>query len=155
LLFAHGTLFAGVAAGGILFEGRQLMGYWPELVAASSLVLAVTLAPTLIFAPTLFRTKQDGFRRYGAIAQQYVRDFDGKWLRGGASSGEALLGSADIQSLADLANSYEVVSGMRIFLVTKSTLVLLIAATLLPLAPLLLTVFSPREVLGLIWKGLF
>src|SRR6185312_8907855 len=52
LLFAHGALFAGVAAAGILFEGRDLIGYWPELVAASTLILAVALAPMLVFAPT-------------------------------------------------------------------------------------------------------
>ena len=154
LLFAHGALFAGVAAGGILFEGRDLIGYWPELVAATSLVLAIALAPMLVFVPTLFRAKRDGFRDYGLLAQRYVRDFDCKWLRGG-SSGEPVLGSGDIQSLADLANSYQVISGIRMFVVNRNTVMLLIVATLLPLAPLSLTIFSPREVLGLIWKGLF
>ena len=116
--------------------------------------LMLALAPMLVFAPTLFRTKRDGFRDYGTLAQRYVRDFDRKWL-GGESSGEPLLGSADIQSLADLGNSYQVVSSMRMFVVNRNTVMLLIVATLLPLAPLSLTVFSPREVLGLIWKGLF
>jgi hypothetical protein len=46
--------------------------------------------------------------------QRYVRDFDDKWLRGGTSTDEPLLGNADVQSLADLANSFEVVRTMRI-----------------------------------------
>ena len=36
-------------------------------------------------------------------------EFDDKWLRGRAPADEPLIGSADIQSLADLGNSYEVV----------------------------------------------
>jgi len=35
-----------------------------------------------------------------------------KWLRAAAPTNERLVGSADIQSLADLANSYEVVRTM-------------------------------------------
>jgi hypothetical protein len=43
-----------------------------------------------------------------------VRKFDAKWVRGGAPADEPLVGSADIQSLADLGNSFEVVRTMRI-----------------------------------------
>ena len=48
------------------------------------------------------------------MAERYVREFDTKWLRGGAHADEPLVGSGDIQSLADLANSFEVVRTMRI-----------------------------------------
>jgi hypothetical protein len=40
------------------------------------------------------------------LAQRYVREFDHKWLRGGASADGPLVGSGDIQSLAVLANSF-------------------------------------------------
>jgi hypothetical protein len=43
-----------------------------------------------------------------------VRKFDAMWVRGGAPADEPLVGSADIQSLADLGNSFEVVRTMRI-----------------------------------------
>jgi hypothetical protein len=42
---------------------------------------------------------------------RYVREFDHEWLRGGAPADDALIGSADIQSLADLGNSFDVVKG--------------------------------------------
>ena len=47
------------------------------------------------------------------LAARYAREFDRKWLRGGAPADEPLLGSGDIQSLADLGNSYEVVKEMQ------------------------------------------
>ena len=55
----------------------------------------------LVFAPQLAQTKRTGNREYGALAQWYVRAFDVKWLRGGAPADESLVGSGDIQSLAE------------------------------------------------------
>jgi len=77
----------------------------------------------------------------------YVRDFDNKWLRGGAPADEPLVGSGDIQSLADLGNSYAVVQEVRIAPVTRDVVLRLGIATLLPLAPLLLTIMPLEELL--------
>src|SRR4029434_3105192 len=69
-----------------------------------------TLGASIVYAVNkLTQAKRTGNREYGALAERYVREFDTKWLRGGASSDEPLVGSADIQALADLANSFEVV----------------------------------------------
>jgi hypothetical protein len=57
------------------------------------------------------------------------------------------VGSADIQSLADLANSFEVVRTMRFAPVTNQALLQLVVATLAPLAPLALTMMSLEDLL--------
>jgi hypothetical protein len=88
-----------------------------------------------------------GLREYGTLAEHYVRKFDAKWLRGGASADEPFVGSADIQSLADLSNSFEVVRTMRIVPFTKETIIQLAAATVVPIAPLLLTMMSLEDIL--------
>jgi hypothetical protein len=84
-----------------------------------------------------------------------VREFDAKWLRGGAPAGEPFVGSADIQSLADLNNSFEVVRGMRVALVTRDALIQLGAAVLAPMVPLALTMMPLEELvkqlLGLVF----
>ena len=72
-------------------------------------MLCLVFGPLLVFAPQLAQAKRTGLREYGTLAERYVREFDAKWLRGGAPAGEPLVGSADIQSLADLGNSFEVV----------------------------------------------
>ena len=84
----------------------------------------------------------------GVLAERYVRAFDAKWLRGGAPAEEALVGSGDIQSLADLANSFEVMRTMRLAPVTKEGIFQLVAATLVPLVPLALTMMSLEELLN-------
>ena len=57
------------------------------------------------------------------------------------------MGSADVQSLADMGNSFEVVRSMRTVPITRDTLVQLVGTTLLPIVPLLLTILSPEELL--------
>jgi hypothetical protein len=88
-----------------------------------------------------------GTREYGTLAERYVRAFDAKWLRGGAPADEPLMGSGDIQSLADMGNSFEVVRTMRVAPVNKETIILLAAATLAPVAPLLLTMMPLEQLL--------
>ena len=58
-----------------------------------------------------------------------------------------LVGSADIQSLADLANSFEVVRSMRLVLLTRDSILLLGIALFLPMLPLLLTMMPLKELL--------
>ena len=76
-----------------------------------------------------------------------MREFDGKWLRGGAPADEPLLGSGDLQSLADLGNSFEIVRTMHIAPFTKETILQLAAATVAPVVPLLLTMMPLEELL--------
>jgi hypothetical protein len=105
------------------------------------------IAPLLVFLPLMARSKRAGLSEYGGLAQRYVREFDQKWLRGGAPAGEALVGSADVQSLADMGNSFEVVKGMRLVPFGKDMVMQLAVITLLPLAPLVLTMIPLRELL--------
>jgi len=94
-------------------------------------------------------------RKYGALAQRYVREFDAKWLRGAAPSDEPFVGRGDIQSLADLGTSYEGVRTMRIMPVTKEAVLRLGLATLVPLVPLALTMMSLEELLKKLFGILF
>ena len=81
------------------------------------------------------------------LAQRYVREFETKWLRGKAPRDEPLLGSGDIQSLADLGSSLAVIRSMRTAPITRDSIVTLVLATLLPVAPLLLTMMPLEELL--------
>jgi hypothetical protein len=80
-----------------------------------------------------------------------VRDFDTKWLRGGVTADETPLGSEDIQSLADLANSFEVVRTMRMAPVALQDVILVALAVLVPIAPLMLTVMPIEQLLKLVF----
>ncbi len=155
LAVAHGAMLAGPIANRIFYVGAALPEFKIEIAVLVTFLLCLVLGPLLVFAPQLAYAKRTGIREYGTLAERYVRDFDTKWLRGGASADEPLVGSGDIQSLADLANSFEVVKTMQIAPITKDAFVRLIAATLVPLVPLTLTMMSLEELLKKLFGLLF
>ena len=117
--------------------------------------MSAVLGPLLVFIPQLARAKRTGLREYGVLAQRYVREFDHKWLRSGAAADEPLMGSGDIQSLADLANSFGVIRTMRVVPFTKETLLLLLLTTLAPVLPLTLTMVPLEELLKRLLAAVF
>jgi len=155
LAVAHGTILAGPLANRIFFLGATLPAFKVEIAVMVIFMLSVVLGPLLVFAPQLAHAKRKGLREYGTLAERYVREFDTKWLRGGAPADEPLVGSGDIQSLADLGNSYEVVRTMRVAPVTKEAVVQLVVATLAPIAPLLLTMMPLEQLLKTLLGVLF
>jgi hypothetical protein len=154
LLLAQSTLLAGALANRILFGGAELPDFKLDVFAWVLLAVASVVAPLLVFVAPLARAKRAGLREYGHLSKRYVDEFESKWLRG-AGSGEPLVGNADVQSLADMANSYSVVHGMRVVPIGRDMVVQLVVLTLLPLAPLLLTMFSLEELVGRLVKTLF
>jgi hypothetical protein len=155
-LFAHGTMLSGRIANGVLYGGRRLGEYQSEMITAPVLALLLVIGPQLAFASSLFRAKRAGLLEYGALAERYARQFEAKWLgRSSVSNAESLLGSADIQSLADLGGGFDIVEGTRVLPVTRQTILSLAIVTLLPLAPLALTVISGRELVERLVKVIF
>ena len=155
LAVAHGALLAGLLANRIFYLGATLPEFKVEIAVMVIFLLCVVLGPLLVFAPQLAQAKRTGLREYGTLAERYVREFDAKWLRGGAPADEPFVGSGDIQSLADLGNSYEVVQTMRIAPITKEAVLQLVAATLAPIVPLALTMMPLEELLKKLFGVLF
>ncbi len=155
LAVAHGVLLAGWIANRIFYLGAALPAFKIEIAVLVVFLLGMVLGPLLVFAPQLAQAKRTGNREYGTLAQRYVREFDAKWLRGGAPGDESLVGSGDIQSLADLSNSFEVIRTMQIAPITRDAIIRLAAATLVPIAPLLLTMMPLEELLKTLFGVLF
>ncbi len=155
VLLAQGTMLAGMMANKIFYAGATLPEFKVELIGLVALLVFAILGPMLVFGPKLEAAKRAGLREYGTLAQRYVREFDDKWLRGGAPPDEPLVGSADIQSLGDLGNSFEVVRGMRWVPFTGQTVLQLAVTTLLPVVPLTLTMISLEQLLDQLLKLVF
>jgi len=147
LLMAHGALLAGNLANQIFHAGASLTQFRLEILLLMILMVLLVVGPLLVFAPQLAAARRTGLREYGTLAQRYVRDFDAKWVRGGGGADEPMLGSGDIQSLADLGNSFAVVQDMRIVAVTKQAMLQLAVATVAPIVPLVLTLMPLEELL--------
>ena len=155
LLTAHGALLAGQLANRILYVGAALPDFKVEIATLVVFLLCVVVGPLMVFTPQLAQAKRTGNREFGALAERYVRAFDAKWLRGEAPADEPLVGSADIQSLADLGNSLEVVRSMRITPITRDGILRLVGAILVPIVPLALTMMPLEELVKILLGMVF
>jgi hypothetical protein len=131
----------------MLFHGRTLLSFQYEIVAFVILQLLLVLGPPSVFMPTLLDLKRRGRREYGVLAARYTSEFHEKWIEGAAPAGEPLLGSSDIQSLADLANSYTVVGEMKPVPYGRDTIVQVAGAAIIPLLPLVLSIVPADEII--------
>lgn len=110
---------------------------YPALAVILVLDAVLFIGPLVIFAPRLWACRLQGLGDYMGFAARYVREFDRKWL-GEAPPPAGPLGTADLQSLADLSNSVKLVDTMRMVPVSRRLLVSYGLAALVPMAPLLL-----------------
>jgi hypothetical protein len=154
ILFAQGAVLAGIVASRVLYKGESLLSFKLQVAGFVAFFVMVILGPLLMFTPRMASAKRKGLDEYGLLAQRYVESFEQKWVRAPAPS-EELLGSGDIQSLADLGNSYAMVREMSLVPFGLQDIGRLAAATAAPLLPLLLTIFSPEELIMRIIKIVF
>ena len=135
LAFGFSCLFVAGVAEHVLFAGADVRGRSMSLVAMVTATTALFVAPLLIFLPKLLGAKQRGLVEYGTLAARYARAFDTKWLRDPPPE-DPLIGSADIQSLADMSGAFDIIREMRIVPIAQHQLLLIAGAALLPALPL-------------------
>jgi hypothetical protein len=148
LVFGISSILSASIGDEILFNGGALASYELELVSFFLICLAVILGPMLFFTPTLIRAKLQYWGWYGSLASSYVQGFDEKWIFQRGRSGESLLGTPDIQSLADLSHSYAGIGEMRTLLANRNTIGIFAIAFIVPALPLLTSVISLRRILS-------
>ena len=148
---AHGAFVSGWIASRIFLQGAALLDFKFLIIAATVWVLLLFLSPFLFFSAQLAQAARQGERDYGPLAARYAREFDEKWVHTGTPPREPILGSPDIQSLADIGNAYSYVNQMRFLPITRQAVFQLAGATLAPIAPLALTMMPIGEVAKLLF----
>lgn len=106
VLIAQSVVLAGVIGNQIWHAGAKLPEFKFEIAGFIAFLLLVVLLPLVFFIFQMVEAKLAASREFGQLAGRYASEFRQKWLQWRMPPDEALLGSGDIQSLADLANSY-------------------------------------------------
>lgn len=115
----------------------------------------IFLGPLLMFTPLLNRTRLAGLREYSLLLDRYDRAFHAKWIEGKVPADEPLLGSADIQSLADLGSSFECVREMKVVPFSMRVMIQMAVVTSLPFLPLMLLVMPVGKIVDLLAGAVF
>jgi len=154
ILFAQGALLAGVIATKVLYGGQSLTAFKLDVIGLIGFFVLFLLGPLTVFTPRLSQAKRTGLAEYGVLASEYVTAFDRRWIRG-ESGEEQLLGSADIQSLSDMGQSYTVIREMNVVPFGLQDVTRLAITTAVPLIPLGLTMFSLEQLVMQLLKIVF
>jgi hypothetical protein len=149
---ATGFAFAGRVLNSVVHEGATLASFKFLMAGYVALSLIAGLFPLLLLGPKLARVRRKGLREYGRLGNQYTEAFDRKWVHHAQPAEEPLLGTADIQSLADLGNSYAVIEEMNISPITKKLTIQLVVLAALPLVPVILIATPTAELVNAILK---
>lgn len=151
LFCALGFAFAGPILNSILHERAALASFQFLMVGFLALSLIVGLLPLTLLTPKLTRIRIVGLWKYGKLATQYTEAFQRKWVHAMEQS-EPLLGTSDIQSLADLGNSYSLVRDMNFAPITKTLVIQLAVQAGLPLVLVVILGTPTSELVRAIWK---
>ena len=111
---------------------------YPAFAVLLAIDAAIFLSPMLLFSRKLWACRLQGLDDYMELAGRYVTGFERKWTTRGGAADEPLLGTPDVQSLADMSTAVSVVNDMRIAPISVRMLIAFAVAALLPLLPLLL-----------------
>jgi hypothetical protein len=153
VLVAQTMIVAGIIADEIRYAGVTLPAFKMEIAAILIFLLLLVFAPLCFFIVQLIQAGRKAKRKYGTLTSRYVDDFWNKWIaKHGACSEKQVLGTPDIQSLADLANAYTVVNKIRIVPFGKETVIRVAILVCLPLLPLTLTMIPLDRVLDRLMK---
>lgn len=137
LFCALGCTFAGRVANSLVFEGASLASFKFLMGGFVVLSLILGLLPLILLAPKLVKVRKAGLFEYGRLANTYTESFDRKWVHGMERPTEPLLGTSDIQSLADLGNTFAFIEGMTIAPITRNLILQLAGQAAIPLIPLI------------------
>lgn len=156
-IFAAGlsSVLSAEAASLVVFQNANITSFQIPFIVLLIVAELLFLGPLLVFCPILIRTRLAWLSDYGALVTRYNRKFHDKWILGEGSAGESLLGSADIQSLADLGSSYEFVQRMRVVPFGLRSMIQLGLVTSLPCLPLILLVMPIGQILELLSNAVF
>lgn len=154
ILFAVSSVFASQIAEEFFSGAEADQSFYIEVGTFAALsLLFILIVPMGLFIPKMAKKKKAALLAYGAFCSKYVKLFDRKWIeKTHSGSDEHLLGTSDIQALADLDASVAAVRETRVLPVSRQMLALFALAILIPMFPLLLFVVPPEMIFKIMSK---
>ena len=152
VLMAISAVLSGSLAYEIVHRGSSLNVLKYHIMVFVVLAIVILHAPLLVFTGRLARCRFRGLLDFGSLIGDHDRAFNEKWLKAPSANRASLLGSADVGTLANTAMVYEHVERMQLLPWDKQALIVLVAAALIPMVPLLGTVTVLTEILSKLAK---
>ena len=152
LAFAMGSILSAQAAFQIIHEGASIEVFKTPVIIALVVIEVLFLGPLLVLSPVMVRTRRAALAAYGSLAVRYNRSFQDKWIDRPSPRDEQLLGSPDVQSLADMGAGFRLVKAMKPVPFGRGVVIQLAIATILPGLPLILLAVPIGDIIDVVAK---
>lgn len=146
--------FSTVMSAGFAYEiyhrGESLDSLKYHVIVYVILMTVIVHAPLAAFTVRLCRCRLHGLLAFGRLVWKHDRAFDEKWIHPETSSipDDQLLGTSDVQSLADIATAYEHVDEMRMIPFDTKAATVLALTSIAPMLPLIGTAIPLHEIMS-------
>ncbi|AIF47886.1 hypothetical protein [Dyella japonica] len=152
LALTIGIITAGTFANEVFHLGLNPMDHPAVPIATAIVVVAIFISPPLVFGRSLLVTWRRGVFEYGALASRLGTQFEDKWLGPDSLVDRESLEKPDFSSTTDLYSVTANVYAMRPVLFDPRAAMSLAVATLLPFAPIWLSVIPAKVILTQLLK---
>jgi hypothetical protein len=133
--FCLGVGLAGAIANRVFHEGQKVMAYRflaPVLIVVA---LLISIAPYLLFTPTLIQMRRKGMLKYGALASAVGEKFERKWLDREDSLDDDTLTTSEFAPTRNLFGIVDYIDDIRVIPVSLINVYLFVIAALVPCIP--------------------
>lgn len=146
--FAVGVLTAGTLGNEVIHLHLDPMEHIAVPVATAIGVVALLVSPPLLFARMLMLARRRGVFEYGALARRVGAEFEAKWLEGNKTIDSSALAEPDFSATTDLYGVAANVYAMQPTLFDPRVAASVAIATLVPFAPIWLSVIPAKVLLS-------
>jgi hypothetical protein len=145
------SAFSTIVSGGIAYEiyhhGESLDSLKYHLIVYVILLTVLVHLPVVSFVGGLFRCRLFGLLEFSNLVWRHDRAFDEKWIHHPPNEKEPLLGTSDVQSLADIATAYDHVNEMRVVPIDTRAAIGIAICAAIPMVPLIGTEIPIQEII--------
>ncbi len=154
LVLAFSAVLSSTFAEELSAGTMPVSAVYPAITLLLVLFAALFLGPLLLFAFKLWNCRVAGLSGYMELAAHFVNGFERKWLGADESRHQHLMGVSDLQTLASLSDSVNIVRTMRWVPMSVPLVVTLAIPALVPLVPLLLLKYPVAKLLETVVRKL-
>lgn len=144
-ILAHTVLLAGKIINRVWHYDADLLDFKLDIIGLVVFLVFVVTIPMLFFLMQMAHEKRIGTDKYGVLASHFVNFFRAKWID--RETRRPLIVDEEIQSLADLSNSFAATREMGITPFTIHNVLQLLLIALLPIIPLICTMLPMAKIL--------
>jgi len=154
VVLAMSAVTAAMLAHDVVYHDVSVKTLRVQMALFTVMAVLVFLVPMLAFAGPLSRAKRQALLDYGALVCEHGRLVHQRWIEGKRVAEHKVLEAPELGPAADVATVYTAVQAMRTVPLSKSSVMPLVLAAIVPMLVVLALEVPVGQLLGNVVKAL-